>query len=647
MDSLKNKIIKISKKAKYKIFDFFVFLKNIFKSNLNNGNRVDLDKKLIYSLSKSKIPSAKQIKYIGRFLSPRESLIIKICLAIIFINVSFLGFNYIKNHLEVVPTVGGEYTEGVVGFPKYINPLYSSANDIDNDIGNLVYSSLFKRDKNNELIGDLAESYEIKNEGKNYLITLKNNIKWHNGDDLTVDDVLFTFKAIKNNNYKSPLRSGFFGVDLEKIDDQNIEFILEEPYAAFLNLLTFGILPENLWFQINPESAGLAELNLKPIGSGPYKFSSLKKDKSGNLKSYHLSLNENYYGDKHYVEKINFKFFPSTEEAINNINNNEIDSINYLPRNMISGLVAKDSLMFHKMNLPQINAIFLNQKNNSALEDIKIREALSLAINKNDIIFNIFSGEARSIDGPILPSNFAYNNDLERIKYNPQEAEKRLDEAEWEKTEITEDDIKKSDIEKNSEDENIAKKALGVLEMGEGSWRIKDGEYLKIHLSTVEAADNIEVVSHIKTDWEKIGIKTITNIIPLSQIQSEIIRPRNFEALLYGQITGNDPDSYAFWHSSQTTENGLNISNYSNKEVDKLLEDARLIFNVDERIEKYKKFQEIIAKEIPAIFLYSPTYTYVQAKKVKGFEIKNIILPHDRFNNINEWYIKTGKKIIW
>ena len=157
----------------------------------------------------------------------------------------------------------------------------------------------------------------------------------------------------------------------------------------------------------------------------------------------------------------------------------------------------------------------------------------------------------------------------------------------------------------------------------------------------------MKITEKIKSGWEKTGVKINLNIIPISQIQSEIIKPKSFAALLYGQVVGNDPDVYTFWHSSQTGENGSNLANYTNKDVDQLLEDARLTSNQEQRIEKYKKFQEIMAEEVPAIFLYSPYYTYTQSKKIKGFDVKNILIPCHRFTNISDWYIKTGKRIVW
>jgi len=654
VDSSKNKIVKSIYQAK-NFLASFVFsgvgkITDIFKNKETqtlNFKQNELDRKLIYSLTKSKIPSLKQIKYLGRYLSRKESWLIKLCLLIIFSNIFYLGYGFYKNHLQIVPVAGGNYTEGLVGSPKYINPLYAVANDVDSDISRLVFSSLFGRNENGELINDLVDNYAISDDNKSYTIIIKDNAKWTNGDKVTVDDVIFTFQAINNPTYKSPLRAGFFGVSVEKIDDKTIKFNLSEPYAAFLELLTFGIIPENMLLAISPESANLAELNLKPIGSGPYKFKSLTKDKSGNIRGYNLTVNEDYYGQEPYIENINFKFFANFNEAILALNQNQINGISYLPINMKSELVSQDSLSFYRLNIPQITAIFFNQKNNPALADKKVRQALAFALNRSEIVSEIFLEEAYVIDGPISPNNFAYNKDIKKYKFNLEEAEKLLTEAGWVKTEITVADIEKATVDQASEDKKIKDEAEAKLEAGQGFRRKKSNEYLTINLTTVETSNNIKTVEMAKVFWEKAGVKTNLNIVPVAEIQTEVIKPKKFEALFYGQVIGNDPDSYTFWHSSQAGEGGLNIANYSNKDVDQLLEDARLISDKGQRIEKYKKFQEILGEDVPAIFMYSPFYTYVQSKSVKGFAVKSILAPCDRFSDVPGWCVKTGKKIIW
>jgi len=623
---------------------FFKKAKSGFKSG---QNQIDLDKKLVFSLAKSRWPNFKQLKYVKKYLSRAERLTVGSCLMIIVFSSLFLAVRFYNTHLEVIPADGGEYVEGVIGSIKYINPLYSSVSDIDSDIASLVYSSLFRRGENAQLVNDLAISHEISQDGKQYTVKIRSGAVWHNGGALTADDVIFTFEAIKNSRYQSPLRAGFTGVAIEKVDNQTVKFNLTEPYAAFLDLLTFGILPQEAWQQIDPASASLAELNLKPVGSGRFKFKSLVKDKSGNIRAYNLIRNDNYYGQPAHISSISFKLFGNIAEAISALNSNLIGGISYLPDQEKSEVVAQDSLNFYRLSLPKISAIFFNSKASLALMDKRVRQALAYAVDKNKIVSEVMAGDARVIDGPILPESFAYNDNFKKYNYDTATSSRLLADAGWKIAEIKTEDINKAKEDLNSNDEVVKKTAQAKINMGVGSWLLKDNNYLTIELATVDNPEYSRTAKLIAEFWLKINVKTKINLEPANQIQAGVIQTRNFAALLYGEIIGADPDPYAFWHSSQIGPNGSNIADYSNKEADKLLEEGRLTNDQKIRREKYKRFQEILAEDEPAIFLYSSNYTYVQSKNIKGFNIKSIILPSDRFTDINQWYMKTGKKIVW
>lgn len=648
--NFKNTISKQYSKLKKNLGTFITWFFSTLglKSKSIFHHQVNLDKKLVYSFSKSRIPTIQQFKYLKNFLNKKELLIFRSCLIVITMSLLFLGGRFYFKHLEILPEVGGDYTEGVVGTPKYINPMYASVSDVDSDLSILVYSSLFRRDENGYLANDLAESFAVAPDGKTYTVKIKSGVKYHNGQLLNVDDILFTFNAIKDGEYKSPLRIAFTGVSIEKIDEQTIKFILSEPYAAFAELLTFGILPQELWYQLAPSSASLAELNLKPIGSGPYKFKSLVKDKSGNIKSYNLVINENYYGEKPFIKNLHFKFFPNYEELTAALNDSLLDGISYVPAQFLSTVANKSYLNYYRLNFPQLMAIFFNQKTNSALVEPKIRQALALAINKNDIVDKVLAGGARIIDGPILPESFAYNSQIKKYSYNQIEAKKLIESADYKLNVITPEIFAKAIIdEKNATDESIKQEARMILNQGQGSWYVKKGKYLSVKLTTVDSGENPSVVEAVKIYWESIGVKTNIELIAPSKIQTDVIKVRDYEALFYGQLSGADPDPYPFWHSSQSGAVGLNLAGYYDKKVDKLLEDARLSVNFQTRKENYIKFQEIISVDAPAIFIYSPYYIYVQDKKIKNFNTKNIAAPSDRLASIFKWYINVGKKIKW
>lgn len=622
---------------------------NIFrnKKEISRRQNFDVNKQLVYSLSKSRIPSFKQIKYIKKYLTAKESRILVVCFFLILVSSLWLGGIYYKNHVQTVPARGGEYVEALIGSPKYINPLYSSVNDVDDDLVHLIYSSLFKRDKDGLLVKDLLDSYEVSADGKTYTFKLRPDVSWHNGNALTAEDVVFTFNAIKSPEYKSTLRQSFAGVEIEEVDNLTFKLVLSESYAPFLELLTFGIMPQDLWYQVEPSSASLADLNINPIGSGPYKVKSLIKDKTGIIKSYNLVVNDDYFGKAPLIENLTFKFYATAKEAIDGLNQGEIQGISYISGQEKTLIKGDKQYDFLQLKMPQLTSVFLNSKENIALSSQEVRQALAMAIDRQKIVDGILFGSARLADGPILSDSFAYNPAIKKYDYAPGLATSALDTAGWKITDITKEMIDKANVDAGSQEEAVKTKAQTIQAIGEGKWRSKDGEYIYIKLTTIERDENSLVAEEIKKYWQAIGVRTEVELLPAFQIQSDVIKTRNFDALFYGQVLGLDPDPYAFWHSSQINYPGLNITSFSDKEVDQLLEDARTSTDKNVRIEKYKKFQEIITNKEPAISLYSPYYTYLQSKQVNGFSVNSIVRSYDRFSNISDWYVKTKKSLNW
>jgi peptide/nickel transport system substrate-binding protein len=608
------------------------------------GRHAALDQQLVYSLSGSRIPSLKQFKYIKSYLNKREKMALQISLVILLISAVTFSLRFYSRHLVEQPVFGGEYMEGVVGTPKYINPLYASINDVDSDLVSLIYSSLFKKNAQGQLMNDLVEKFDVSADSKTYTIKIKANAKWQDGSPITANDVFFTFSAIKDQQYKSPLRQSFTGVEAQVIDDATIVFKLKEIYAGFPELLTFGIMPQEFWGQLTPNAVGLTELNLKPIGSGPYKFVSLLKDKNGNLKMYTLTANRNYYGGSPYIKDLKLKFYPSYEEALADLNNNALDGLGFLPSQFVNNQSDKSYLQYRQINIPQIKSIFFNLKSNDILADKKIRQALALMIDKNVIRDTVLNKNARVINSPILPENKFYSDDYKKYAYDMNGASKLIESAGWKLVDITADDLTKAEKDKSDKSESVKKYAQSVLMLGQGKWYYKNGTFLIIKLTTVQSSENPQVAEAVKQFWEAAHVKVVIEQVPPSQIQSDVIKTRDYEALLTGEILSGDPDMYAYWHSSQIGTEGLNLSNYSNKNVDKLLEQGRTTIDQGKRMEIYKKILGDIAEDEPAIFLYSPYYEYIQNKKVKNVSIESIIDPHDRFSQIQSWYINVGKQ---
>jgi peptide/nickel transport system substrate-binding protein len=606
------------------MFRFFQKNKSEDPPDLKNRKQHQLDHKLVFSLAKTRIPKLKQLKYISRFLSKKEALIVRILLVFVLINLVFLGTRFYFVHLKQYPRSGGEYIEGLVDQPQYINPILAPANETDQDLARLIFSGLLKYDKNQKLVPDLASSWTLSKDGKIYIFFLKKGVKWHDGEGLTADDVVFTVESIQDQEYKSPLWISFQGVKIEKIDDYQIRFILEEPFTPFLSLLTLGILPKHIWQGIEPGQANLAEANLKPIGTGPFCFQFLAKDKLGTVKSYTLERNEDYYDKKSFLKKIIFKFYQDPFEVVFALKNKKIQGISYLPEELKEELISTKHLNYHLLHLPQYVAIFFNQKKASVLEHKGVRLALSHAIDKEKIVKEVLGEEGEIIYGPFLFGSLGFNPELRKYPFDLDRANELLENAGWKSAVIQEG----QPIGFRGTDKSIRKKG---------------NQTLMLTITAVAQEENKKTAEIIKDLWQKIGVQVNLQIVAPEDIQRKIIKPRDYQVLLYSIITGFDPDLYPFWHSSQIEAPGLNITGFSYSEADRVLEEARMITDEKARHEKYQHFQNILIEQIPAIFLYNPTYTYPQDKKIKGFDLTRINLPSDRFANTEEWFTKVRR----
>jgi len=576
------------------------------------------DRRLVVDLFGKKKLSFRHIKYLPKFLTPAEKRQANALLVVSIVAAGILAVNLFLMATVSIARSGGEYAEGMVGSPRFINPILSQANSVDSDLSRLIFSSLLAYGKDAKLIPDLAESYEISDDQLVYAFKLRHNVKWHDGENFTADDVVFTVASIQDQEFKSPLSRKFRGVVCEKVDDYTVKFTLKEPFAPFITMLTFGILPEHLWYNIPPANADLNELNKKPIGTGPWAVESFKKDATGIIKSYTLAANKDYYGAKPYLSKLTFKFYGDNLSALEALKSKNVDGISYLPRELRPELSKHTNIIYHELEQPQYAAIFFNQQRNTLLQADYIRQALALSINKQKIIKQVFGGDAKALDAPLLPG---IDNNPNIIKY--------------------EFDLKKAAglLEKNSWMMTSTTTASGLTEQH----RTKKGYDLKIILTVADQPQYLAAANIIKEGWDQIGVQTVIEVIDKTKIVQDNIAGRKYEALLFSENMSSDPDPFAFWHSSQNEYPGANLEIFTNKNVDALLEAGRKYNNIEDRKNKYWEFQRIISSELPVIFLYSPTYTYPQDKSLKGFDAAGISSYSDRFANINEWYIKTKR----
>jgi len=642
------------------------------------------DQKLIKKIGLNSLPKWPQFKYLGSFLSKKEKIIINISLAILFLTTISWGITWFIRNNAIVPASGGDYSEALVGQPKYINPLFTSANDIDADLASLMYSGLFQFNNDQKLLPDLASDYTISGDGRIYDINLRKDVKWSDGEPFTVDDVIYTFSAIQDTEVGSPLLVAFQSISVERVGDYSARFTLKEPFAPFLSSLTVGILPQHIWSNIPPSAIRLAKTNIQPIGSGPWKFNKLTKDSGGNIQNYALVRNEYYYRDFPHLKTLTFKFYIDYTQAANAIKSQDVMAASFLPNELTNKIVGKNFLSY-KFELPQYTALFFNQDfdanlpaGRQVLKDSDIRLALNLAINKDTILTQALANEGEIINSPFLKGKLGYNSAINFPGFDAEKANQLLDKT-WKRIQPEDffqteydmalkarqselDELKKNALtstdavssapeELLAEKQKLEKEASDLIRQGMDTdqsfyRKNKANDVLTITITTADTPEYQQVAQTIAKMWRAIGVKTKIQLVNSSQISKDILRDRNYQILLYGEIVGSDPDPYPFWHSSQISYPGLNLSMFIDRSADKLLEDARATTTEQTRANQYEKFQQILAKEIPAVFLYTPVYNFLAAKEIKGITFKQIFYPADRFNNLGGWYIKTKRQWI-
>lgn len=568
----------------------------------------------------SKIPTLSQLKQFPTLLSKNERSIA--VAAFLLFAVTSVGLLYTAFNAQRVdlPAHGGSYTEGLIGAPQLINPLYSLSNDVDHDFVHLIYSGLLRYDSVEGLVPDLASSYTVSEDGTEYTFVLRDHAKWHNGKPVTIDDVIFTYTAIQNPEYRSPLQVSFANVDIVQVDEQTVTFVLDEPFAPFLSLMTTGLLPAHLWQNINPQNASIAEYNRRPIGSGPYVFDSLEKEKSGAIRSYTLKRFTDYYGTVPYIDTLQFKFYPDLFSATEALRNKNVEGLSYLSLDNVERFENEHAHALYFPSITQYTAAFINQ-NNAVLQNDDVREALQYAIDKQRIVDEAVLGHANPISSFILPGMLGAQENQDMSQFDPNTAATLLEEAEW--------------IFETTEDENGATTTDTV--------RSKDGTELAFTITTIDTPELRRAAEILAEDWNAIGANVTVSAVSQTTFQSDTLKNRAYDILISGELYGIDPDPYAFWHSSQTQYPGLNLSGFSNRNADDLIETARTTTDATARAEAYQELQDIVAEEIPAFFLYQPQYSYATSSKIQNIELETVVYPAHRFSNITNWFIKTKK----
>lgn len=518
-------------------------------------------------------------------------------------------------YTTVTPVQGGTLTEGVVGVPRFVNPALAITR-ADQDVTTLVYSGLMRLGSNDTLEPDLAENITVSEDGRTYTINLKRGLTFHDGSPFTSSDVAFTVGLIQDPSLKSPLRGNWNDVSVNVIDEYTLEVALEQSYAPFIENFTVGIMPKHLWGDLSIEQLPFSHYNSEPIGTGPFKIANVDRDSTGLINHYGLARFEGATTPAN-LSRVEINFYQNETALKTALDKNEIDATAHLPIDLISDIDKDDYTVITKP-LPRIFATFFNQNRSVVLRDPTVRNALSLAIDRKDLIRATLGGYGIPINSPVVPN-----------------------EAVLESGEASPTTTDPSAIASAQE----ALRAGGWVQNSLGLWEKNLGgspETLRLTIKTSNLPLFSAVANYVTEEWRALGVEVQVEQFDQADLIQSVIRPRDFEALLFGIDMNRTGDLYPFWHSSQRDDPGLNVAQYTNIAVDHLLEDAREVQDKSERARKLEEAADRISAENPAALLFAPSLTYVVANNITVTPLPySIHNQSDRFTNITSWYAST------
>ncbi len=532
-------------------------------------------------------------------LSPEKALVIfsGIFLAILF----FFGGIFVLNKRFVitVPALGGTLTEGVIGTPRFINPILATS-DQDEDFVSLIYAGLTKKDKDGSVVLDMALSIDKSEDGLHYDVVLKPTARFHDGEKVTADDIVYTVGLIKDPTIKSPQAVKWEGVSVNKISDSEITFSLKKQFPLFTEVLSVGILPKHIWKSLISEQFSLSNFNINAIGSGPFMIDNIE-NKDGIPQKITLVSNKYYTLGRPYIDTLIISSYQNEKYLLQALNNGDINRIYGITSNKALTLSNVNEKEIHTMLLPRTFSIFFNPNKKEFLSDKKVRQALNMAINKKAIVENVYNNY-----GKVLETPFPFDADQGDSTYNVDQARATLLSSKYMKTSST---------------------------------------TLSITLSTANNEEMRKASDMIKSDWEKIGMSVNVVVYEVSDLNQSVIKDRDFEAMLFASFVEHPSDLYAFWHSSQRNYPGKNISGYASTKLDEALSTLKDNEDPSEILSAYDYIKKEFSDEYPEIPLYSPYLLYINKDE------STTLLPNfgggnsSRFLLVSSWYKNT--ELVW
>lgn len=532
-----------------------------------------------------------------------------LALMILLIGLSVVHLSMYQNTFsKIAPVEGGVYAEGVIGSLDTMNPLFVSTS-AERAASKLMFASLLSYDRKNTLRGELAETWLSDDDGRTFTVTLRDDLRWHDGTTLTVDDVMYTIGLMKNPRVNSTQYRSWIDVTATKKNDRQIVFTLPAAYAPFPHALTFGIVPKHILSQTPVDRLRESSFNREPIGSGPFEFRNLQIiNKDASRLVVYMNAYTGYVLGKPKLERFQLHTYKDQAQLKQGFLTDEVSTAADLTSEDMSSIVAAktDAVVSRALINNGVFAIFKNDT--PIMKDAAVRAALQEATNRPEIIQKLH-GYGALMEGPLTRDQIP--GIKKQASYNQEAAAQKLQAAGW------------------------------VLS---GGVRQKGGVPLALTVVAPKSGDYQVVVQTIATQWRKIGVDAKVELVSPGTIQQNVLVPRAYDVLIYELAIGSDPDVFAYWHSSQIGPLGFNLANYNSPISDDALSSARGRLDKTLRTAKYDAFTQQWLKDIPSIALYQPRMHYVADDTVRTTMSQTTLSDAtSRYRSVEYWTVNRDR----
>ena len=522
--------------------------------------------------------------------------------------IALLGHLTAGRTTVLVPAIGGRYSEALVGYPQHINPLLARYGTPERDLCALVFTGLTRAEANGEILPDLSQAWEMSEDTLTYTFYLRQDVRWHDGVPFTAQDVAFTIGLIQSADFAGlpELAAAWQDVETQTVDAYTVVFRLPQAYAPFLEQTTLGILPWHVLSGISPAEAYRHSFNQQPLGTGPFRLETLTAEYA------RLVPHAQFYGPRPYLNTLDFRFYSDATSALAAYDRGEVMGMGGIPPELLSRAASQPHLNLFTSPLSGYTLVVLNNRR-PIFADRHVRQALAYALDRQALIDGLLNGQGIVAHSPIMPGHWAYELNVQQYHHDIRQAKRLLNRAE-------------------------------VQGSSYQSRRVRGDRFLAFTLLTDDDPIHQQLATALAEQWSRLGARVTVETVPAS-VRDSYLYSYQFDAVLLEVALSADPDAYPWWHSTQA-EGGQNFSGFSNFAADEALQQGRLITGRSQRWAFYRAFQQVFAKEVPAILLYHQVYMYGIAQRIKNVQQGPLLEPSHRFRAIDRWYLVTQRVIV-